>query len=244
MTLRSGIALAIERAVERRGCWVVETSRSSSRRAWVIAAVDGSLQLGVPREWEERRGLRKSQRFLGRDAMRSLGFEEAEHGWFKPIRAYPGVAREAAGILEGVFTEQFGASLDDDATVDEEYPGVVPGRPVPPPDAPHEEHIRASLALFDVDPEADVCIHAGLPSHLFLQLSLSQDGRVVVVVTPREEVRPEIPGFGPDDEIEWAVQAAFEIEEVPAVATGLLHERLSVDAADPLWVELGTALEL
>ena len=66
----------------------------------------------------------------------------------------------------------------------------------------------------------------------------------MVVVTPRDEVRPEIPGFGPDDEIEWAVQATFEIQEVPAVAAEVLHERLSVDPAEPLWVELGTALEL
>jgi hypothetical protein len=39
--------------------------------------------------------------------------------------------------------------------------------------------------------------------------------------------------------LENAVQAAFDVEEVPAVAS-LLHDRQSVAASDPLFVELGS----
>ena len=93
--------------------------------------------------------------------MRSLGVEEAEFGWLKTIRAYGGAGREATGSLERVYTEHLEASLDEDATVDEIHTGVVPGQPLPSPDAPHTEHIRASLALFVLDPEGDVLIDAG-----------------------------------------------------------------------------------
>lgn len=66
----------------------------------------------------------------------------------------------------------------------------------------------------------------------------------MVVVTPRDGVRLEIPGFVPDDELESAVQATFEIHEIPAVAADVLHDRLSIDPAEPLFEELGSARQL
>ena len=240
MTLRDAIALAIERAVERRGCWDVQVGRGDHRWAEITAAVDGSLQLAMYPDFFVRRWLMRSRRELEPAAMRSLGFETYEFGWLKPIRAYGGADREAAATLERVFVEQLDASLDDDASVDESYPGVLPDRPAPPPDASHAEHIRASLELFDIDPEADVCIHAGLPSAMYLQLALDADGRVVMIVTQRDDERPEIPGFAPDDELAWAVHATFDIAEIPAVAAEVLHDHLSIDPVEPLFVELGS----
>jgi hypothetical protein len=240
MKLRAAISLAITRAVEQRGSWEVVVGGGYERWANITAAVDGSLELVVPVEWVRRGLLRQSRRQVDPAAMQLLGFRVEAYVWVKPIRAYAGAGAEARATLERVFTELLDASLEDDSTCEEDYPGVVPGRPASPPDASHAEHIRASLALFDFDPDGDICIHAGLPSCLYLQLALEPGRRVTVDVTCGDDERPEIPGFEPSPEVESGVRASFDLKEVPAVGARLLHERLSVDPTDPLFVELGS----
>ena len=240
MKLDAAIDVAISRAIEQRGSWLVEVGTGYERWARITPAVDASLELLVPLDWVRCRLLLQSRRVVDPAAMRMLGFRDTEFGWLKPIRAYAGAKAEATGTLERVFTDMLDASLADESTCYEDYPGVVPGRPAPPIEASHAEHIRASLALFEFDPDGDVLIHAGLPSWLYLQLSLVHGRRVSVDVTSRDEEPPEIPGFEPSPEVEGGVCASFDLDEVPEVAAGLLHDSLSVDPEDPLFVELGS----
>ena len=238
MELREAIPTAIARALEVRGSYEV-TGKGPERWTSVTAAVDGSMEIVVPLRAPKRPFLRGGEP-LAAEPLRSLGFEVFEFGWLKPLRAYPGATKEAAAAIERVFVEMLSSSRGDKATVDLDYPGLVPGCPGPPPDAPHAEHIRDALAVFSLDPETDLCVRAGLPSCLYLQLALAPDGQVHVDATIEEDRRPEIPGFAPSPEVELGVRATYPLAEVADAAAAVMHEHLRVSPAEPLFIELSS----
>ena len=112
------------------------------------------------------------------------------------VAGLPGAAERAADGIERLFTGPLERSLDEGAGLWFDYPGLVPGRPAPPPEASHAEHLQAAMAIFDLDTDAGVLISAGLPSHMYRQVSLAGDQPVDVHVTGRDgEPPPPIAGY-------------------------------------------------
>ena len=240
MTLREAIRAAIARALETRGCCDVELERDGALRVSVIAAADGSLEV-LTNDRGSRKGLRRRREALDRYEMAAVGFQPQRDIWVLLVPGLPGAAERAADGIERLFTGPLERSLDEGAGLWFDYPGLVPDRPVPPPDAPHVEHLQASMAIFELDPEADVIISAGAPSDLFLQFSLAGDNRVEVHVTGRGGERPPpIAGYTDSPEIERALWAEHERETFPRTAADLLHDQLGVAEGDPLFVYLSS----
>lgn len=241
MRVRDAIGAAIERAIEVRGTYVVELKRDPGMRVHVSAAVDGSLELVVQDQGRPKGLLRRSRGALDPAEMHALGFR-MDHAWVSTVPAHPGAAAGAASTMERLFTGPLGISLDANAELWCDYTGVVPGWPMAPAGAPYAEHLRVTTALFELDPDADILIAAGRPSWTYLHLQLTDHGRVEVHVTGREGEPLEIPGFTASSEIEGALQSDYELEELPAVAAGLLHEHLAVGEGEPLFIELGSLI--
>ncbi len=179
MTLREAIALAVERAVAVRGCYDIWPDGDSSRSVNVAVAVDGSFEsylrdLGPPGGLLRRRGP------LDAAAMGELGFRLHEQLWALGVAPYPGAGQSLVATLERLFSGPLEASLDGGAELWHDYSGLVPGRPAPAPHAPLTEHLRASIGLFEVDPDAAVVVHAGLPSRTRLEFFLAEPGVVGV----------------------------------------------------------------
>lgn len=223
--LRDAIRSAISLAVLGRSTYDVWVEDDNGLRANVCAAVDGSLEL-LTADYGPLRGLfKRSRDELDADTMTALGFRTYDEGaWTLTLPAGMAAEQRAADALERLFTGPFGRSLDEAAELEVDFPGLVPGARVPPPDAPHVEHLQAAMGVFDVDPEAEVIVSTGLPSSFRLAISLADPGRVRVQVGSRED-----PRFSEHDRGSSA-----------ATVADLLHDDLGVAETDTLFVFLVT----
>ena len=227
-------------ALEVRGSYDIELKRDVELRVSVSAAVDGSLEV-VTNDRGPRKGLLRSRGALDRYEMAAIGFHPQEGIWTLAVAGQPGAAERAIDAIERLFTGPLERSLDERAELWFDYPGLVPGAPAPPPEAPHAEHIEASMAIFELDREADVILSAGVPSSLFLQFSLAGDDLVQVHVTGRNgEPPPPIAGYTDSPEIEGGLFSELDRETFPAAAAALLHDDLGVGETEPLFVYLSS----
>jgi hypothetical protein len=227
--LREAIRSAVSLAVLGRSTYDVWVEDDNGLRANVCAAVDGSLEL-LTADYGPLRGLfKRSRDALDADAMTALGFRSDDEGtWTLALPAGMATEQRAVDALERLFTGPFGRSLDEAAELEMDFPGLVPGAPVPPPDAPHAEHIEAALGIFDVDARAEIMIATGLPSRLRLHVSQVGDGRVRVQIGDPEDAR----------------FADYDRDGFPPTAAELLHRELGVPDRDPLFVYLVTDVNL